>query len=82
MDNHRKLAFSLKSGGKTMENKGFTLVYFPWEDMEGKPRVARRYKTEKEKDDFLQKIYEPDSGWMEELSTVSVIDDYNYTLPR
>lgn len=66
-----------------MENKGFTLVYFPWEDMEGKPRVAGRYKTEKEKDDFLLKIYEPDSGWMEEeLSTVSVIDDYNYTLPR
>lgn len=78
-----KLAFSLKSGGKTMENKGFTLVYFPWEDMEGKPRVAGRFKTEKEKNDFLQKIYEPDSGWMEEeLSTVSVIDDYNYTLPR
>lgn len=36
-----------------MENKGFTLVYFPWEDMEGKPRVAGRYKTEKEKDDFF-----------------------------
>jgi hypothetical protein len=66
-----------------MENKGFAIVYFPWEDIEGKPRVAGRFKTEKEKNDFLQKISEPDSGWMEEeLSTVSVIDDYDYVLPR
>lgn len=66
-----------------MVSKGFTVVYFPWDDMAGRPRVAGRFKTEKEKDDFLQKIYEPDSGWIdEELSTVSIIDDYNYILSR
>lgn len=69
--------------GEIMMDKGFTVVYFPWDDIKGRPRVAGRFKTEKEKDAFLQKIYESDSGWMdEELSTVSVIDDYNYMLPR
>lgn len=66
-----------------MGNKGFTVVYFPWDDMAGRARVAGRFKTEKERDTFLQKIYKSDSGWMdEELSTVSVIDNYNYMLPR
>lgn len=70
-----------EKGEVTMEDKGFTIVYFPWEDIEGRTRVAGRFKTEEENDDFLQKIYEPESGWMEEeLSTVSVIDNYNYIL--
>ena len=63
--------------------KGWTIIYFPWEDMEGKPRVASRFKSTKEKDDFLDKIYKSDSGWMEEeLATVSTINDYNYQLTR
>lgn len=65
-----------------MNENGWTIVYYPWEDDEGKPRVAGRFKTTEEKDKFLEKIYKPDSGWLpEELSTVSPINDYNYMLP-
>lgn len=65
------------------EEKGWTITYIPWEDMEGKPRVAGRFKTTKEKDEFLEKIHKPDSGWMdEELTMIGVINDYNYMLPR
>ena len=36
-----------------------------------------------EKDEFLEKIHEPDSGWMdEELAMIGIINDYNYMLPR
>lgn len=63
--------------------KGWTIVYYPWEDIQCKPRVAGRFKTTKEKDEFLEKIYKHDSGWLEEeLSTISVINDYNYQLTR
>lgn len=66
-----------------MENKGYTVTFIPWEDMEGKERVAGRFKTEKEKDDFLKEIHKSDSGWMmEELATVCVINDYNYVLRK
>lgn len=66
-----------------MEEKGWTITYIPWEDMEGKPRVACRFKTTKEKDDFLESLYEGGNGWMEEeLATLSIINDYNYMLPR
>ena len=66
-----------------IEEKGWTVTYIPWEDMEGKPRVAGRFKTTKEKDEFLEKIHKPDSGWMdEELEMIGVINDYNYMLPR
>lgn len=66
-----------------MKEQGYTVIYFPWDDITGRPRVAGRFKTEKEKDDFLDMIQLPDSGWMdEELMTISVIDDYNYMLPR
>lgn len=66
-----------------MDEKGWTVAFFPWEDMEGKLRVAGRFKTTEEKDKFLEKIYSEDSGWMEEeLETISVINDYNYLLPR
>lgn len=66
-----------------IEEKGWTVTYIPWEDMEGKPRVVGRFKTTKEKDEFLEKIHKPDSGWMdEELAMIGVINDYNYMLPR
>ena len=51
--------------------------------MEGKPRVVGRFETTKEKDEFLEKIYKSDSGWMEEeLMTLGIHNDYNYVLPR
>ena len=60
--------------------KGFTIIYLSWDD--GKPRVAGRFKSIEEKNNFLEKIYSSDSGWLEEeLSTISVINDYNYLLP-
>lgn len=66
-----------------MKEKGYTVTYFPWDDITGRPRVAGRFMTKEEKDAFLKKISQPDSGWMdEELMTVTVIDDYNYMLPR
>lgn len=65
------------------EEKGWTIVYFPWDDADGKPRVARRCKTTKEKNSYLENIYNPESGWTdEELSSVTIINDYNYQLPR
>lgn len=65
-----------------MDEKGYTITYIPWEDMKGCPKVAARFKTKQEKDDFINKIYQPDSGWTnEELGTLDVIDDYNYILP-
>ena len=65
------------------KDKGYTIVYLPWEDLEGKPRVAGRFKTKEEKDEYLEKIYDKDSGWMdEELSSILVINDYDYILPR
>lgn len=64
------------------KDKGYTIVYFPWEDLEGKPRVAGRFKTKEEKDEYIKKIYDINSGWMdEELSSILVINDYNYILP-
>lgn len=64
------------------DEKGWTITYLPWDDMECKERVAGRFKTTKEKDEFLEKIYKPDSGWMEEeLATISIHNDYNYILP-
>lgn len=65
------------------KDKGYTVVYIPWEDLEGKPRVAGRFKTKEEKDKYIEKIYDKNSGWLdEELSSISVINDYNYILPR
>lgn len=65
-----------------MIEKGWTIVFYPWDDLLGKPRVAGRFKTAKEKDDFLNDIYKPDSGWTnEELEMLSIINDYNYMLP-
>lgn len=65
------------------EEKGWTVTYIPWEDMEGKPMVIGRFKTTKEKDDFLDSLYKEGNGWMvEELATLGIINDYNYMLPR
>lgn len=67
---------------KDDEELGYTVVYYPWDDDEGKPRVAKRFKTRKEKDDYIDEINRPGSGWLdEELSMVMVINDYNYMLP-
>lgn len=58
---------------------GYTIVYYPWDDMECKPKVAGRFKTAKEKDEFLEKIHKPDSGWLEEeLNTIMIVHDYYY----
>lgn len=65
------------------EEKGWTITYIPWESDEGKPRVAGRFKTTAEKNAFLEKIYKPDSGWLdEEFSTICIHNDYNYILER
>lgn len=45
-----------------MSDNGYTIIFYPWEDMSGKPRVAGRFKTEKEKNDFLDEIYSEKSG--------------------
>ena len=66
-----------------MEKQGWTITYIPWEDDEGKERVAGRFKTTEEKDNFLKSISNPSSGWLgEELMTIVVHNDYNYVLPQ
>lgn len=66
-----------------IKEKGYTVVYIPWEDLDGKFKVAGRFKTKKEKDEFIDDIHKPNSGWLnEELSSIIVIKDYNYKLPR
>lgn len=58
---------------------GYTVTFIRWDDC--KECVAGRFKTEKEKDDFLKEIHKNNSGWTDdELATVCVADDYNYTL--
>ena len=64
------------------EDKGWTIWYYPWDDDNGKPRVAGRFKTDEEKDKFLAEINKPDSGWLrEELNTISIENDYWFMLP-
>lgn len=66
-----------------MEEKGWTIVYIDWEDIKGRFRVAGRFKTTKEKDNFLENLHKDDNGWMEEeFATLSVINDYYYMLPN
>lgn len=62
---------------------GYTITYIPWEDDEGKPRVLRRFKTTEEKDQYLHELYDNVYSVLlpEELGTVSIIHDFNYTLP-
>lgn len=63
-----------------MKGSGYTIGYYDIDD--GRPRVAGRFKTEDEKDKFLSKIYQPDSGWLdEELELLFIVPDYNYALP-
>ena len=62
------------------ESKGWTISYIRWDD--GKPCVAGRFKTTKEKDEFLEKIFSPGSGWTDdELNTIGEHNDYNWMLP-
>lgn len=62
-----------------MENKGYTVIYTRWDDCQ--EWVAGRFKTTKEKDDFLDRIRRPDSGWTpEELNSICVVNNYNYAL--
>lgn len=67
-----------------MDNsKGWTIVYYPWDDDRGLPRVAKRCKTTEEKDEYIAEISSPESGWLpEELATVNPINDYWYMLSR
>ena len=50
-------------GGRYMnhiaEENGWTITFLPWEDIEGKERVAGRFKTTQEKDEFMKKIHQP-----------------------
>lgn len=65
---------------KIDESKGWTVTFYSWDD--GKPRVAGRFDTTAEKDEFIQSIHKPDSGWTdEELSSVGTINDKYYMLP-
>ena len=62
------------------ESKGWAISYIRWDDC--KPCIAGRFKTTKDKDEFLEKIYMSGSGWTEdELYTISVHNDYNWMLP-
>ena len=64
---------------KVQEDKGWTITFYPWES--GLIRVAGRFKTTEEKDAFLNEIRKPDSGWLEEeLMSIRVINDYNYSI--
>lgn len=67
--------------GWFMTEKGWTITFVQWDDIEGKERVVGRFKTTKEKDEFLEKIYKPNSGWLEEeFQTLKIINDYHYML--
>ena len=67
--------------GSKIAEKGYTVTYIIWDDGHG--WVAGRFKTEDEKNQFLDKIKRPDSGWTpEELNSVSVINDYNYMMSK
>lgn len=62
-------------------SEGYTVAYVSWDD--GMLRVAGRFKTKEETDEFLHKIHRSDSGWLdEELMSVTVVNDYFYMLPR
>lgn len=64
------------------ESKGWTVTFYPWDDDDGRPRVAGRFDTTEEKDKYLDRVHKSDSGWTdEELSSISVINDKHYILP-
>ena len=69
-----------------IEEKGWTVTYIPWEDMEGKPREVGRIKTTKEKDEYLDKVvskYPENTQICEEIlkkvnnNTVKIEEDPN-----
>lgn len=47
-----------------MAENGWTIIFYPWDDLSGKPRVAGRFKTTKEKDDFF-KWYLQTGFWLD-----------------
>lgn len=60
--------------------KGWTVTAIRWDDCV--KFVAGRFKTDVDKDAFLEKIRRSDSGWLaEELQSITCINDYNYRLP-
>ena len=64
----------------SVKDAGYTITYFDYDT--GKPRVADRFRTKEEVDKFLEAITADGSGWTsEEISTVSLHNDYNYMLP-
>lgn len=75
--------FKIVKKSKKPSEKGWTIVFTPWEDVEGREHVAKRCRTDKEKDDYLNKIHQHGTGWLEEeLNSLRVINDYNYMLER
>ena len=66
-----------------MEGKGYTVVFIPWEDMEGREKVIGRFGYKSNKDKFIKEILSGHTGMtLEEINTVTVIDDYNYAPTR
>lgn len=64
------------------QRKGWTIIFVPLDDMDGKPRVAGRFLVAEEKNEFLNEIYSEGSGWTEgELATINIINNYGYMLP-
>ena len=64
----------------SVKDAGYTITYFDYDT--GKPRVADRFRTKEEVDKFLEAITADGSGWTsEEISTISLHNDYNYMLP-
>lgn len=62
-----------------MNEKGWTITFIPWEDLRGKERVLRRFKTTEEKDEFMKNIYK--TGLTpEEVSSIRFFNDYNHIL--
>lgn len=64
---------------KKSKHNGWTVTYVPLHDLFGNRQVAGRFKTEQERDRFLEKIKNYDSEWTEqELMSLDVHPGYNY----
>ena len=60
--------------------KGWAAVYTDWDD--GKLKVARRFKTDDEKNEFIESLHKPGCGFLEEeIESMYFVNDYNYILP-
>lgn len=77
------ITYSIPDGWKNQvsDESGWTAVYTDWDD--GKEKVARRFKTSKEKEEFLDNIRKPGCGFLEEeIESLYFVNDYNYMLPQ